>query len=127
MNSDQIDKALEEWAASGVFYAHGKSFRAGWEAALRSKPQGEPVAWRFMVDGQWFTGRTREACRKAIANFQIDAEIEPLYAAPPADGVVEALQAKIDALMLEYCPDEMTPEQIANWERHQVPAPKGGE
>ena len=28
-------------------------------------------------------------------------------------------QAKIDALMLEYCPDDMTTEQIANWERHQ--------
>jgi hypothetical protein len=31
------------------------------------------------------------------------------------------LQAKIDALMLEYCPDEMTPEQIDEWERHQRP------
>lgn len=28
-------------------------------------------------------------------------------------------QARIDALMLEHCPDEMTPEQIAEWERHQ--------
>ncbi len=35
------------------------------------------------------------------------------------------LQAKIDALMLEYCPDEMTPEQLANWERHQSVAMKG--
>jgi hypothetical protein len=33
-----------------------------------------------------------------------------------------AQQAKIDALMLEYCPDEMTEDQVANWERHQVPA-----
>lgn len=32
-------------------------------------------------------------------------------------------QARIDALMLEYCPDEMTPEQIAEWERHQRPVP----
>ena len=30
-----------------------------------------------------------------------------------------ALQAKIDALMLEYCPEDMTPEQIENWNRHQ--------
>jgi len=30
-----------------------------------------------------------------------------------------ALQAKIDRLMLEYCPDEMTPEQIENWGKHQ--------
>jgi hypothetical protein len=31
-----------------------------------------------------------------------------------------ANQAKIDALMLEYCPDEMTPEQVANWAAHQA-------
>lgn len=30
-----------------------------------------------------------------------------------------AAQAKIDALMLEHCPDEMTPEQVANWGKHQ--------
>lgn len=38
-----------------------------------------------------------------------------------------AKQAKIDALMLEYCPDEMTPEQIAEWEAHQKPSPDQGE
>jgi hypothetical protein len=32
---------------------------------------------------------------------------------------VAALQAKIDALMLEYCPNEMTPEQVENWAKHQ--------
>lgn len=31
-----------------------------------------------------------------------------------------ALQAKIDQLMLEYCPEEMTPEQIEDWGKHQV-------
>lgn len=35
---------------------------------------------------------------------------------------VAAKQARIDALMLEYCPDEMTPEQVAEWARHQRPA-----
>ena len=30
-----------------------------------------------------------------------------------------ALQAKIDSLMLEFCPEEMTKEQLDNWERHQ--------
>lgn len=34
-------------------------------------------------------------------------------------------QAKIDELMLEFCPDEMTDEQITEWAKHQVPAPKG--
>lgn len=35
---------------------------------------------------------------------------------------VSAKQAQIDRLMIEYCPEEMTPEQIENWKRHQVPA-----
>ena len=39
-----------------------------------------------------------------------------------------ALQAKIDSLMLEFCPDEMTEEQFKNWSKHQVPAsPDKGE
>ena len=33
-----------------------------------------------------------------------------------------AAQAKIDSLMLEYCQDEMTPEQIDNWGKHQKAA-----
>ena len=35
---------------------------------------------------------------------------------------VARVQARIGALMLEYCPDEMTPEQVAEWARHQRPA-----
>lgn len=31
----------------------------------------------------------------------------------------EALQAKIDALMFEYCPDEMTAAQLVEWASHQ--------
>lgn len=30
-------------------------------------------------------------------------------------------QAKIDRLMWEYCPDEMTEDQISEWEKHQAP------
>jgi hypothetical protein len=33
---------------------------------------------------------------------------------------LKALQARIDGLMLEYCPDEMTPEQVEEWGRNQV-------
>ncbi len=31
-----------------------------------------------------------------------------------------AKQAQIDELMFEYCPDDMTKEQIKNWENYQV-------
>lgn len=30
-----------------------------------------------------------------------------------------SLQAKIDSLMLEYCPNDMTEEQLTNWAKHQ--------
>lgn len=29
-------------------------------------------------------------------------------------------QFQIDSLMMEYCPDEMTEEQILEWARHQI-------
>ena len=32
-------------------------------------------------------------------------------------------QASIDRLMLEWCPDEMTPHQMAEWAKAQVAAP----
>src|SRR4051812_43759548 len=35
--------------------------------------------------------------------------------------VIGAKQAHIDALMLEHCPDEMTPEQLEEWASHQRP------
>ena len=36
--------------------------------------------------------------------------------------LIDGKQAKIDSLMLEYCPDEMTEEQVTEWGRHQTPA-----
>lgn len=33
--------------------------------------------------------------------------------------IIDSLDARIDALMMEYCPDEMTPEQIERWGKHQ--------
>jgi hypothetical protein len=33
------------------------------------------------------------------------------------------LQARLDALMLEYCPEEMSEEQKAEWARNQVAVP----
>lgn len=39
--------------------------------------------------------------------------------AESAQRALAGAQAKIDALMLEYCPDEMTHEQVENWGKHQ--------
>lgn len=37
------------------------------------------------------------------------------------DAEISYLQYRIDELMLEYCPNEMTEEQLANWAAHQRP------
>lgn len=37
------------------------------------------------------------------------------------------LQAKIDMLMLEYCPNAMTEEQIIEYNKHQKPVVTDGE
>jgi len=34
---------------------------------------------------------------------------------------IDSKQAQIDRLMMEYCPEEMTSEQTAEWTRHQQP------
>ena len=68
-----------------------------------------------------------ERLEKALASSCDDARKE-IYGCCPGNkelalqAKVERLEARIDALMLEYCPDEMTAEQKANWAEHQVPA-----
>jgi hypothetical protein len=42
------------------------------------------------------------------------------------DAALQAKQAKIDALMWEFCPDEMTSEQITEWKKHQALSGEGG-
>lgn len=46
-------------------------------------------------------------------------ELEGIYEKHQIE--IEALQARIDELMLEYCPEDMTKEQIENWKAHQKP------
>lgn len=63
--------------------------------------------------------RERAFSRRLMA--QRDALADELDALAAGRQEASALQAKIDALMLEYCPDEMTDEQRANWAAHQRP------
>lgn len=35
--------------------------------------------------------------------------------------IINLRQMRIDELMMEYCPDEMTEEQTANWAKYQRP------
>lgn len=44
-----------------------------------------------------------------------------------AEKDAQSKQAQIDSLMFEYCPSEMTPEQVEEWGRHQRPCAKSQE
>lgn len=75
----------------------------------RSREADDPASWRH----GWIC---------AVEAMQ-DAALPVELAAPqPACSDCAAKQAKIDALMLEYCPDEMTPEQVVEWGENQKPA-----
>ena len=39
---------------------------------------------------------------------------------------IASKQAQIDRLMMEYCPDEMTEEQVNEWKKHQIIKEKNG-
>ena len=61
--------------------------------------------------------------RGMVIDKELKAEIERRYNG--WDDLCQQLAAalaKIDELMLEYCPEEMTNEQITEYEKHQRPA-----
>lgn len=63
-----------------------------------------------------------------VSELRDDASLPQAYVRMrEAADEIERLQSKVDALMLEYCPDEMSPEQKENWARHQVPVEPSGE
>lgn len=107
------------------------SVRHGMEIAAEIKrlQQIEHLVWHLLEDSEEREG-------EQILNHGDDfsallallPEDHPRAAATKlpegGDAKVMALQARIDELMLEYCPDEMTPEQIENWKRHQKAIPE---
>jgi len=50
---------------------------------------------------------------------ECEADMQPEF-----DAKLAAKQAEIDRLMLEFCPAEMSAEQMATWESHQKAAPQ---
>lgn len=66
-------------------YANHECEWAAWRAGIEFLRQKvAPVAWRFMIEGTWFTGSTKEGCEKALekASLSYEVPILPLYAAP---------------------------------------------
>lgn len=62
----------------------------------------------------------RSECETLRAELLAQKEWTECYETQ-AKGVISSMQAKIDSLMLEYCPNEMTPEQLKEWGENQLP------
>ena len=62
-----------------------------------------------------------------IISRELKEEIERRYNTyVELERQLDAKQAEVDALMLEYCPSEMSQEQLENWAAHQRPAKEQG-
>jgi len=88
-----------------------KSDEAKWETA----PAAIVVSIYFAQTLERENARLRQQLKDCSAAFdkqqeQLDRNAEQLA----------SKQAKIDALMFEHCPIEMSLEQIARWKKHQV-------
>ena len=68
---------------------------------------------------QLLTGRFRKGWDDAL----LRAETAEAKVARLTD-LVAARDARIDALMLEYCPSEMSAEQVSEWMKHQREVPE---
>jgi hypothetical protein len=110
-------------------------------SAAPQAPAAQPVAWIEYIDGQISQNVARSLDEKNQIESISRSMSKPgslfaitwveLFDRPPAaqpmpmpdaDKQIQALQAKIDRLMLEYCPREMSHEQVEEWAKHQVPA-----
>ena len=71
----------------------------------------------------WEDEQPQQYVRAVLAKDVIDALAARLRECELARDAyfieMEANQARIDELMLEYCPDEMSEEQRRNWAKHQ--------
>lgn len=95
---------------------------------LRPLVPGNPEARKWMEEASKTIDRLLKEVERLDSPFrkahkQAEEELKGFGMA--AENVilkrkVDALQAELDALMLEYCPDEMSVDQIQEWIDNQV-------
>ncbi len=67
---------------------------------------------------------TPDEIRQKIATHDYSAELLLQHAMANIEQLerqLAAKQAELDRIMLEFCPDEMTPEQLKTWGENQRP------
>ncbi|MBK6588115.1 MAG: hypothetical protein IPG22_07465 [Acidobacteria bacterium] len=109
------------------------------EVDFPRKVEAVSNGWRTRLDAERIVAKERfEKLLSWVDDYcEVDdkdfIEIEPVVNAVLGEAIetnplsdlrqqLSAAQARIDELMLEYCPEEMTNEQIAEYEKHQRPA-----
>lgn len=70
----------------------------------------------------WLAGNYSNDMLPPVDDGVIGHDEIPLHLINQLRSDLADAQAKIDALMLEYCPEEMTPDHKLNWAKHQRPA-----
>lgn len=98
--------------------------------------QGDKVT-EVHTEGEWVKASDYDSARSTIASQAerigewrqqaIDRTADWRKCEIERDALKERigeLEARIDALMLDHCPDEMTREQRENWAKHQRAATK---
>ena len=106
-----------------VGYEEG--YQAGWNAAIDAYTTPQPVSQEPVAVVEITYGREPE-CYVTGNVDDLPEGVFKLYTAPQPVSQEPckecgAKQAQIDRLMLEYCPDEMTQEQVAEWAANQQP------
>lgn len=68
----------------------------------------------YSCDDGWYScPKSPDGCANDEAGSDCTCGVDDVNAR------IAAVQCEVDRLMLEYCPDEMTPEQVKAWEEAQ--------
>lgn len=96
-----------------------------WEAdEVKNDPTGR-VRYQVTTLGKTVTRVYYSSFEGGPTNAEADAALIAACHPEALHALLEerkAMQAKIDALMLEFCPGEMTAEQLERWASHQKAA-----
>jgi len=105
-----IDKMGYTWANYSITFKRVDDKQTKYHSDSSVKKQIEQSLLDSVEEG--CTPADARVLRKA--NHELAVEISQFMKA------VNAKQARIDELMLEYCPDEMTDDQMEEYSKHQV-------
>lgn len=117
----------EEFEIDGQWFSRGNRSNV-WLAVNR--PGGNSLAdrvpsvcWPFLEEIARLRAAQSESGLQSTLEEANRCYLQQFDRAEALQRALNAKQAELDRVMIEYCPDEMTAEQTANWAKHQRPVP----